>query len=180
MKHKQYENWILDDAPLSDAQQHELDTHLEVCKNCQLLLRGWVASKQLITQSTMQTPTLGFTDRWQKTRIRKCQIEKLRRHRLTLFGLVLLTFVSSIIYILVSGSFMQMFANVFTMVLEIVVGITNGLSTIGYWLSRLPIAVPITAGFIYFGLLSSFVIVGIFFLWNLNQRKLQTNEISEN
>ena len=180
MKHKQYENWILDDAPLSDAQQHELDTHLEVCKSCQLLLRGWVASKQLITQSTMQNPAQGFTDRWQKTRIRKCQIEKVRRHRLTLFGLVLLAFVSSIIYILVSGSFMQMFANGFTMILETVMGITNGLSTIGYWLSRLPIAVPITAGFIYFGLLNSFVIVGIIFLWNLKQRKLQTNEISEN
>ena len=179
MKHKQYENWIMNDAPLSGAQQHELDTHLEVCVSCQLLLRSWAASKQLITQSTMQIPAKGFTDRWQKTRARKCQIEKIRRHRLTLFGLMLLAFASSIIYLLVSGSFMQMFANGFTVILDIVMGLTNGFSTFGHWLSRLPIAVPITAGFIYFGMLNSFVMVGLFLLWNLNQRKLLTNEISE-
>jgi len=179
MKHKQYKNWILNDAHLSGAQQHELDTHLEVCVSCQLLLRSWAASKQLIIQSTMQIPSQGFTDRWKETCARKCQTEKVRRHRLTIFGLIMLAFISSIIYLFVSGSFMQMFANGFTVILEIVMGLTNGLSTFGHWLSRLPIAVPITAGFIYFGMLNSFLIVGLFFLWNLKQRKLITNEISK-
>jgi len=178
MKHKQYESWILDEGPLTDTQQQKLDIHLEVCENCRTLRRSWIASKQLITQSAMQVPTLGFTDRWQTTYIRKCQIEKVRRYRLTSFGLMLLAFASSVIYMLVSGSFMRMFANGLTVISEIVMGLTNGLSTIGYWVSRLPIAVPITAGFIFFGLINSFVMVGIFFLWNLKQRKLLTNEIS--
>jgi predicted anti-sigma-YlaC factor YlaD len=178
MKYKQYERWILDEAPLTDAQQQELDTHLKVCESCRVLRRNWITSKQLIMQSAMQVPASGFTDRWQTTYIKKCQIEKVRRYRLTLFGLILLAFASSVIYMLVSGSFMQMFANGFTMISEMVMGLTNGLSTIGYWLSRLPIAVPITAGFIFFGLINSFVMVGIFFLWNLKQRKLLTNEIS--
>ena len=178
MKHKQYESWILDEAPLTDALQQELDAHLEVCKSCRLLRRSWIASKQMITQSTAQVPVPGFTERWQITILKKCRIEKVRRYRLTLFGLILLAFASSVIYVLVSGSFMQMFANGFTMISEIVMGVTNGLSTISFWLSRLPIAVPVTAGFIFFGMINAFIMAGIFFLWNLKQRTLLTDEIS--
>ena len=178
MKHKQYESWILDEAPLTDASQQELDAHLKVCESCCALHRSWIASKQLITQSAMQVPAPGFTDRWQITILKKCRIEKVRRYRLTLFGLILLAFASSVIFMLVSGSFMQMFSNGFTMISEIVMSVTNGLSTINYWLSRLPIAVPVTAGFFFFGMINAFVMVGIFFLWNLKQRKLLTNEIS--
>ena len=178
MKHKQYESWILDGAPLTEALQQKLDAHLEVCERCRVLRRSWIACKKLITQSTAQIPVPGFTERWQKTIIKKCRIEKVRRYRLTLFGLILLAFASSIIYMLVSGSFMQLFTNGFTMTSEIVMVVTHGLSTISYWLSRLPIAVPVTAGFIFFGMINAFLMVGIFFLWNLKQRKLLANEIS--
>ena len=178
MKHKQYESWILDEAPLTDALQQELDAHLKVCENCRLLRRSWIASKQLITQSAAQVPAPGFIERWQITILKKYQIEKVRRYRLTIFELILLAFVSSVIYLLVSGSFMQMFANGFTTISEIVMGTTNGLSTISYWLSRLPIAVPVTAGFIFFGMINAFTMAGIFFLWNLKQRKLLADEIS--
>jgi predicted anti-sigma-YlaC factor YlaD len=135
MKHKQYESWILDEAPLTDKQQQELDAHLKTCESCRVLRRSWVSSKQLITQSAAQFPAPGFTDRWQMTVLKKCRIEKVRRYRLTLFVSILLTFASSVIYMLVSGSFLQMFANGFTMISEIVMGVTNGLSTISYWLS---------------------------------------------
>jgi predicted anti-sigma-YlaC factor YlaD len=177
MKHKQYESWILDEAPLTEAQQQKLDAHLKVCESCRVLHGSWISSKQLISQSATQVPVVGFTDRWQITILKKCRIEKVRRYRLTLFGLILLAFAGSVIYMLISGSFMQMFANGFTMISEIVMGVTNGLSTISYWLSRLPIAVPVTAGFIFFGMINAFVMVGIFFLWNLMQRKLLADEI---
>ncbi|MDO9545750.1 MAG: hypothetical protein Q7J07_03245 [Pelolinea sp.] len=177
MKHKQYESWILDEAPLSEQQQLELNEHLEICTNCRVLNSSWTASKKLILQSTYQITAPGFASRWQKTVIKNERLEKIRRYRLNLFGLILLAFFSSVIYLLVSGSFMQMFANGFTTISKMAINFTIGLSSLGYWLSRLPIAVPITAGFIFFGLINAFVMVGIFFLWNLKQRKLQTNEI---
>ena len=178
MKHKQYESWILDEAPLTDQQQVKLNGHLALCEKCCILNSSWTASRKLIMQSIYQKPAPGFADRWQEMIIIKEQVAKIRRFRLSLFGLMLLAFFSSVIYLLASGSFMQLFANGFTMISELAISLTNGLSSLGYWLSRLPIAVPITAGFIFFGLINAFVMVGIFFLWNLKQRNFQTNEIS--
>ena len=178
MKHKQYESWILDEAPLTDSEQQELGTHLKICDHCRKLQNNWIASKQLIGQSVMQTPQPGFADRWQATLLRKIRVKKIRRYRLTIFGIVMLTFVSSVTYMLISGSFMQIFVNGFTMISELILRLTNNLSTFGYWISRLPIAVPITAGFLFFGLINAFLMVGLFFLWNLKQRKMQTNEIT--
>ena len=172
MKHKQYERWILgDEEPLSYKQQQELDAHLKVCKSCRSLRESWNANKQLITQSTAKIPAPGFTNRWQATLARKYQIEKIRNYRLTVFGLVLLAFTSSSIYIYASGSFFRMLANGFTMVSEMVIGLTNGLSAIGYWLNNLPIAVSVVAGYILIGMINSFTIVGMFFLWNLKQKE---------
>lgn len=54
---------------------------------------------------------------------------------------------------------------------------TDGLSNIGSWFYQVPIAVPLTIGFVFFGLLNAFIMVGLFTLWDIKQRKLQTNEI---
>jgi predicted anti-sigma-YlaC factor YlaD len=177
MKHKLFENWILSDIPLEKQQQSQLKAHLENCESCRLLFRNWTTSKKLIEQSIHQKPAPGFTSRWKETIIIKEQVAKIRRFRLSLLGLLLMAFLTSFIYLIVSGSFMELFANGFTMISELAVGLTYGLSNIGYWLGRLPIAVPITAGFIFFGLINAFLMAGIFFLWNLKQRKFQTNEI---
>jgi hypothetical protein len=177
MKHKLFENWILSDIPLEKQQQSQLNEHLVNCENCRRLYRNWTASKKLIQQSIDQKPAPGFVTRWQTTIIIKEQIAKIRRFRLSLLGLLFTAFLTSVIYIVVSGSFLELFANGFTMISELTVSLTNGLSNFGYWLGRLPIAVPLTAGFIFFGLINAFLMAGIFFLWNLKQRKLQTDEI---
>ena len=78
---------------------------------------------------------------------------------------------------LATESFIQVFANGFSMISELIIGITTSLSNLGYWLSRLPIAVPITVGFLLFGLFNAFLLAGIFFLWNLKQRNLLTDGI---
>ena len=177
MKHKQYEKWIFNQSHLTSAQQQKLDAHLKVCDYCRILHVNWISSQQLIFQSLKHAPAPGFVERWQITFIKKCRNEKVRRHRLTIFGLLLIAFISSVIYMLVSKSFMQMFANVFTMISEIFMGITNGLSTINYWLSHLPIAVPVTAGFLFIGMINALILVVIFFLWNIRQRILLPDEI---
>lgn len=177
MKHKLYERWILDEMSLTRAQQQKLASHLHTCKSCLALQTGWTASKKLISLTATHQPATGFSDRWQQTIIKKSQIEKVRRYRLTIFGLVLLAFASTLTYTIASGSLMQTFANGIAVFSNVFMKITNGLSSIGYWLNHLPIVVPLTAGFAFFGLLTAFMMSGIFFLWNIRKRKLQPNEI---
>jgi hypothetical protein len=76
-----------------------------------------------------------------------------------------------------SGSFLQMIADAFNDLTNMIVAITSGLSALGLWLYRMPIAIPLTLGFIFFGLVNAFIMVAAFTLWNLKQRKVQTDEI---
>ncbi len=178
MNHKPFENWILDEQRLSASQKKELARHLSACPRCRRLDTGWQASKQLMSRAAAKAPSSGFALRWNTYADKKRNLEKVRRYRLSLTGLLLLSFVSSLIYMVASGSFMQILADTFNGIANLIIGITSGLSSLGVWLYSLPIAVPITIGVIFFGLMNAFVIVAMFTLWNLKQRKAQADEIN--
>ena len=177
MKHKQFEQWILEERQLNSDQQNELSKHLDNCSSCRLLHKGWSASKKLISQSAIHAPAPGFISRWKNTVEQKQQFENIRNYRLTLFGLILLALLVSVGYVWMTGSAAPLFANSITLFSDLIIGISHGLSTIGYWINRMPIAVPITAGFLFFGLVNAFALACIFLIWNLSNRRLQTNEI---
>ena len=177
MNHKPYENWILDDQRLNASQKKELAGHLAECQHCKRLDTGWQASKQLMNHAAPKAPSSGFALRWTAYAEKKHNLEKVRRYRLTLTGLLFLSFTASLIYMVASGSFMQILADTFNGIANLLIGITSGLSSLGVWLYNLPIAIPLTIGFIFFGLMNAFVIVALFTLWNLKQRKVQTDEI---
>ena len=177
MNHKPFENWILDEARLDEGQKQELKTHLAVCPQCRQLETGWQASKELITQASEKTPQNGFKNRWLAVVEMKKQMEKVRRYRLTLFTLLVIAFASSLTYMISSGYFLHMLADIFNSISRVFMATTNGLSTLGTWLYQVPIAVPLTIGFILFGLFNAFIMVGLFTLWDIKQRKLQADEI---
>ncbi len=177
MNHKQFENWILDEPELNQDQRKELKKHLSKCAVCSQLDIGWQASKALLMQAAPKAPKAGFKNRWLAYAGKKKQIAKVRRYRLSLFTLLVAVSAASLTYMVGSGYFMHMLADIFNSLSAIVIAMTNGLSTLGSWLYQVPIAVPLTIGFIFFGLLNAFIMVGLFTLWNLRQRKLQTNEI---
>lgn len=176
MKHKPYENWILDEATLTSQQEKILAEHLTICTECRMLQAGWLASNKLLENPVMKAPAPGFSARWQEIYQKKCRDEKVRRYRLTLCGLLILAFTASLTYLVTSGSFLHLFANFFNIISRLVFGITNSLSTFGYWIRSLPAFVPISAGFIIFGLLNAFFIAGLFTLWNLKNRKVWVYE----
>jgi hypothetical protein len=177
MKHKQFEKWILDEQPLDASQKMALEIHLRSCGACRSLQAGWVASKQLIAQSVMHAPAAGFSQRWQQTVIKKCQIEKVRRYRIAMFLLVVIAFAGAVTYMIATGTVMQYFANGIAILSDLIIKVTTGLSTVGFWFNRLPLAIPLSIGFFIFGLFSAMMMAAVFFLWNLKQRKLQANEI---
>ncbi|MDP2966618.1 MAG: hypothetical protein Q8N39_11400 [Pelolinea sp.] len=176
MKHLPYENWILDEPKLSREEVKSLAYHLASCKQCNQLKSGWETSKLVLTQAKLIAPVPGFSARWQKTLIKKCNTEKVRRYRITLFGLLMLAFSASLIYIVASGSFMQILANFFNSIIQTIIAVTNGLSTLGVWINKLPTVVPLAAGFIFFGLVNAFLMAAVFLFWNLKNRKTLVNE----
>jgi len=180
MKHKQYKNLILNDIPISTQESKALETHMQTCQSCRALQTGWVASRQLIDHAAPHHPAPGFTARWQQTIIKKQQIEKVRRYRLSIFFLLVLAFAGAVAYMVISGSVKQSLANGFTIISELAIKATNGLSTLGYWVQSVPVVILLTAGFVLFGFFSAFTLSGIFFIWNLNRRELALNEIHAN
>lgn len=176
MKHSQFKHWILDESDLKPEERNMLKEHLSGCRDCRQLKTGWEVSQKALAKPVLAAPAPGFADRWQSTLTRKIRIEKVRRHRLAVSGLVLLGFFVSLVYMIASGSFLNVLADSFNSLTHLLIAITNGLSTIGVWLGRLPVAVPIAAGFILFGLMTAFLMTMAFTLWNINNRKKFAHE----
>jgi len=60
MNHRPFEDWLLDDEPLTAAQALELRAHLRSCAQC-----GSIAESNLALHSTRRlTPSPGFTERF--------------------------------------------------------------------------------------------------------------------
>jgi hypothetical protein len=177
MNHKQFESWILDEPKLSDSQRADLQRHMAACPKCSQLDTGWQASRKLMEQAPTKTPEPGFSVRWQAFAEKKCQMKVVRRQRISIFLALLVVFFLSLTYMVASGSFLHMLADIFTSATTLLFGMTKGLSSLGYWIAHLPVVVPLTVGFIFFGLINAFILVGLFTVWNIRQRKLQTNEI---
>ena len=178
MKHLPFEKWILDEPKLTSEEIKALSVHLAVCKQCSLLKSGWEASKVLLTQAKLIGPNPGFSSRWQKILIKKCRTERIRRYRITLISFLILTFTVSLTYMVASGSFMQILANFFNSIIQMIITFIKSISTLGLWINKLPTAVPLAAGFIFFGLVNAFLIAAVFLFWNVKNRKTLINEAS--
>jgi uncharacterized membrane protein len=176
MKHLPYENWILDEPKLKLEEISILTHHLAVCNQCRHLKNGWEASKALLTKANLAAPAPGFSARWQNTVIQKCKTEKVRQYRITLFGILMLTFLASMIYMVASGSFMQVLANFLNSIIQSIIAVTHSLSNLGLWINSMPTAVPLAAGFFFFGLINAFLMAAVFFFWNLKNRKTPVHE----
>jgi len=65
MKHQPFETWIFDDAPLEDAQQHQLEAHLQDCSACRSLFEADRHVMAIVGHAPMQSPAPGFRARFQ-------------------------------------------------------------------------------------------------------------------
>ncbi len=178
MKHKQYEQWILnEEIELTPDQRKELADHLAECSACQSLQIGWAATKELLQKALLIQPAPGFAARWEKTLERKIRAEKIRRYRLSWLAVLLLASMGILAYLLIRGSFTLLLANSFNVLSRGIFGITEGLSNFGYWMRNLPLLVPISMGFILFGLMTAFFTVGLMVYADFNNRRVLPDEI---
>ncbi len=84
MNHQPFEEWLLNDMPITTEQKRELDLHLRSCSYCSALVETGIALKTVKKVS----PQPGFSTRFQ---VRLAE-RKLAERRRRLWGAVLFTF----------------------------------------------------------------------------------------
>jgi hypothetical protein len=74
MNHQPFENWLLDEAPLTSQQQRDLQNHLRGCTICTAI----AGSNLALRSAHLAAPAPGFTDRfrprlaaWRRTQQRR-------------------------------------------------------------------------------------------------------------
>ena len=83
MNHLPFENWLLNDRPVTPEQQRELDLHLRDCSYCSALAE----TSRMLKTTKMVAPAANFTARFQ-ARLAERKIADRRRR---LWGAVLFT-----------------------------------------------------------------------------------------
>jgi hypothetical protein len=84
MNHQPFEDWLLNDKPITHEQKRELDVHLRTCSYCTALAETGIALKSVRKAS----PQHGFTNRFQA----RLAERKLAERRRRLWGSLLFTF----------------------------------------------------------------------------------------
>jgi hypothetical protein len=84
MNHQPFEEWLLNDKPITLEQKRELDVHLRTCSYCTALTETGIALKSVRKAS----PQAGFASRFQA----RLAERKLAERRRRLWGSVLFTF----------------------------------------------------------------------------------------
>ena len=80
MKHRPFEDWLLDDQPLDPTQKRDLDAHLLACNAC----RGIAESNLALRSARVVAPAPGFTARFQERLV----LARRAQRRRTLLGIL--------------------------------------------------------------------------------------------
>jgi hypothetical protein len=75
MNHRPFEDWLLNDTPISPEQKRELDMHVRTCTYCAALAETGMALKTVKKAS----PQAGFTARFQTRLVARKAAEQRRR-----------------------------------------------------------------------------------------------------
>jgi hypothetical protein len=83
MNHQPFEDWLLNDMPITHEQKRDLDLHMRTCTYCSALVETGIALKSVKKVS----PQAGFTTRFQS----RLAERKLAERRRRIWGAVLFT-----------------------------------------------------------------------------------------
>jgi hypothetical protein len=84
MNHQPFENWLLDEEPLTSQQRRDLENHLRGCTSCS----GIADANLALRSKRMATPAPGFPDRF-RPKLAAWQREQRRRQAVGTMLLVL-------------------------------------------------------------------------------------------
>lgn len=170
MKHRPFEDWLLDDQPLNPTQKRELDAHLRACKVCSAIAESNLA----LRSARLVAPAPGFTTRWQERLVLARRAQRRRTLLGTLFfslgGLLLLALLVGPLVASVLGSPAEWIAAMVRALLFIYTT-TMAIAEAGSILVRvLPGFVPPFVWLILFSTMSGFALLWSISIWRLMRR----------
>ncbi|HNS64105.1 MAG TPA: zf-HC2 domain-containing protein, partial [Anaerolineaceae bacterium] len=65
MNHQPFNEWIYQDAPLTEQDEQELKAHLKTCPVCQDNDKAWQDVNGMLKSAPMMPAAHGFVNRWQ-------------------------------------------------------------------------------------------------------------------
>jgi hypothetical protein len=83
MNHRPFEDWLLDDIPVTPEQKRDLDAHLRTCAHCAALAKTGMVLKS----ARKASPPAGFTMRFQA----RLAAQKLAERRRKFWGAIVFT-----------------------------------------------------------------------------------------
>ena len=95
MKHRPFEDWLLDDQLLDPAQKRDLDTHLRTCNACTAIAESNLA----LRSARIVGPAPGFTARFQERLV----LARRAQRRRTLLGTLFFSLGGILLLVLLAG-----------------------------------------------------------------------------
>ncbi len=178
MKHKLFESWILDNPPITKAEQQQLREHLKNCPQCQKLQVAWVENQNLIKAAKVFSPQPGFSQRWQIKLYKRRELEKTRQVRRTLFILLLLMCMASLFFMLQNNLLVTWIVSAVSMIASLFINTTKALAGIGELLSETPVLLY-GFGFISLGAAAALLATSAFILWNILKKGNREHDIED-
>ena len=166
MKHRLFESWILDNPPITEAEQQQLSKHLKVCPQCQKLQTTWLESRNQMKAAKVYEPQPGFSLRWRTLLSKRLELEKVRQVRKTLLILTLLLVMASLFYMLQNNLLITWIVSAVSLFASLFISVTKALVGIGELLSDAP-ALYYGFGFLSLGVVAAFLATSAFLLWNV-------------
>ncbi len=75
MNHRPFEDWLLEDQPLTPEQKRELQSHLRTCATCAAIAESNLA----LHSARMVSPAAGFVDRFQTRLVTQRKAARIRQ-----------------------------------------------------------------------------------------------------
>ena len=101
MNHQPFEDWLLNDKPITHEQKRDLDMHIRTCAYCAALAETGLALKSV----RKAAPHIGFSTRFQA----RLAERKLAERRRKLWGAVLFTFGGLALLMWLASPYLEIF-----------------------------------------------------------------------
>ncbi|NMB56153.1 MAG: hypothetical protein GYA15_15790 [Leptolinea sp.] len=179
MEHQPYENWILSGDPLSPSQKSDLMDHISTCSHCASIYEGIAGVEDLLKCATFESPSPGFTQRFQMMAARRKEEARRLQSYLFLGWMMLVTVVISMGYLttlLLIQSPAEVVSNIMASTINMAFQLDSLLQLVKTWMQiiPLPITLAIIAGSA--GLVVLLTSGWIFSIWKISAQGVKTNE----